>query len=192
MSGAVATSPLVTPPAPPCPDCAAAVDPVALVHAHRAALVALARREGLHGEEALDVVQDAFGAWLALPAERRHGRPDLTLRALTRNLARNRRRAHALARPHLAGEALDALDAPGPPAEERLIAAEEHERLACCVGRLADLQRAVLRLRLLDEVAGADVARQLGLTPGHVAVLLHRARASVAACMSTPHPEPSP
>lgn len=31
------------------------------VHAHRAFLVRVARREGLSGEDALDVVQQAFG-----------------------------------------------------------------------------------------------------------------------------------
>ena len=41
---------------------------------------------------------------------------------------------------------------------------------------LADVQRAVVTLRMLDDVAGEDVAQALGITPGHVAVLLHRAK----------------
>jgi RNA polymerase sigma-70 factor (ECF subfamily) len=36
---------------------------------------------------------------------------------------------------------------------------------------------------MLDEVAGEDVARMLGLPPSHVAVLLHRAKQSLRACM---------
>jgi RNA polymerase sigma-70 factor (ECF subfamily) len=52
------------------------------------------------------------------------------------------------------------------------------------MARLADVQRAVVTLRMLDEVPGADVARQLGVTPGHVAVLLHRAKAALASCLA--------
>ncbi len=37
---------------------------------------------------------------------------------------------------------------------------------------------------MLDEVPGDDVARTLGISPGHVAVLLHRAKASLLACMT--------
>jgi RNA polymerase sigma-70 factor (ECF subfamily) len=51
------------------------------------------------------------------------------------------------------------------------------------VGRLAEAQRAVVTLRMLDELPGEDVARALGLAPGHVAVLLHRAKASLRDCM---------
>jgi DNA-directed RNA polymerase specialized sigma24 family protein len=36
---------------------------------------------------------------------------------------------------------------------------------------------------MLDEVAGEDVARMLGLPPSHVAVLLHRAKQNVRSCM---------
>jgi RNA polymerase sigma-70 factor (ECF subfamily) len=52
------------------------------------------------------------------------------------------------------------------------------------VGRLGEIQRAVVTLRMLDELPGDDVARALGLKPGHVAVLLHRAKASLRDCMT--------
>jgi RNA polymerase sigma-70 factor (ECF subfamily) len=42
----------------------------------------------------------------------------------------------------------------------------------------------VVTLRMLDQVPGEDVARTLGITAGHVAVLLHRAKASLLACMT--------
>ena len=61
---------------------------------------------------------------------------------------------------------------------------EEREQLARCVGELGDAQRAVVNLRMLDEVPGEDVARMLGIPPGHVAVLLHRAKANLATCMA--------
>jgi DNA-directed RNA polymerase specialized sigma24 family protein len=38
------------------------------------------------------------------------------------------------------------------------------------------VQRAVVRLRTVDEVAGENVAQQLGTTPSHIAVLLFRAK----------------
>jgi RNA polymerase sigma-70 factor (ECF subfamily) len=52
------------------------------------------------------------------------------------------------------------------------------------VASLADLQRAVVTLRMLEGIDGAEVAAALGITPGHVAVLLHRAKANLAACMT--------
>jgi len=39
-------------------------------------------------------------------------------------------------------------------------------------------------LRLLEERAGEDVAAVLGITRGHVDVLLHRAKASLRECMT--------
>jgi RNA polymerase sigma-70 factor (ECF subfamily) len=37
---------------------------------------------------------------------------------------------------------------------------------------------------MLEDRPGEDVARELGLERGHVAVLLHRAKAHLRACMS--------
>jgi DNA-directed RNA polymerase specialized sigma24 family protein len=36
---------------------------------------------------------------------------------------------------------------------------------------------------MLEDRPGEDVARELGIRPGHVAVLLHRAKADLRACM---------
>ena len=71
-----------------------------------------------------------------------------------------------------------------PDAEQRLAATEEQTQLRSCVERLGDVQRAVVTLRLLDELDGDDVARALGITRSHVAVLLHRAKANLHACMT--------
>jgi RNA polymerase sigma-70 factor (ECF subfamily) len=159
-----------------------------LVHEHRARLARVARREGLRPEDAFDAVQDAFQAYLTLPeAERLVG--DLEgsrklLTAIVRNVARNRRRLHALARPHDALVAAAALPASGPTAEDLLLAAEEQLRFAGCLGKLVEVQRVVVSLRMLDGLAGDEVAKILGLTPGHVAVLLSRARGKLASCMA--------
>jgi len=160
-----------------------------LVHDHRGRLVAVARGEGLGPEEAFDAVQEAFHTFLTLPSARtlvdaRDDSRNLLL-AVTRNLARNRRRLAALARPHDSNpETLAALPAPAPTVEELLSAAEDQVRLRGCVASLGEMQRAVVTLRMLDEIDGEDVASTLGITPGHVAVLLHRAKANLFACMT--------
>jgi RNA polymerase sigma-70 factor, ECF subfamily len=159
-----------------------------LVHAHRAALVGVARREGLGAEDAFDAAQEAFTAFLILPRAREVAGTDEarhTLVALVRNVARNARRLHAVARPHVSdAPTVEALADAGPTPDDALAEAEDRGRLARCVGRLADVQRAVVTLRMLDERPGDDVARALGIAPGHVAVLLHRAKASLRACLT--------
>ena len=73
-----------------------------LVHRHRMALVAVARREGLTPEDAFDAAQDAFQTFLTLPAARpliaaEEDDSRRVLVTLVRNEARNRRRLHAVA-----------------------------------------------------------------------------------------------
>jgi RNA polymerase sigma-70 factor (ECF subfamily) len=160
-----------------------------LVHAHRGSLARLARREGLGPEDAFDAVQEAFHTFITLPqAARLIDQPEQSrklLVALTRNVARNRRRLHAVARPHASAAAvLDGLPATAATVEELIVAAEEQLRLAGCMNALAEVPRAVVTLRMLDDRPGEDVARTLGITPGHVAVLLNRAKASLQACMT--------
>jgi RNA polymerase sigma-70 factor (ECF subfamily) len=169
-----------------------------LVHDHRALLASVARGEGLLAEDAFDAVQEAFRAFLVRSdAAELVAQPDAArklLVALTRNLARNRRRLHAGARPHVSdASVVDQLPDTAPSSEQILESIEQQEQLARCVGELAEAQRAVVNLRMLDEVPGEDVARMLGIAPGYVAVLLHRAKASLATCMAAAEvPSPSP
>ena len=81
---------------------------------------------------------------------------------------------------------IESMDAPSgeASAEDLLAQAEEHVRLRACVERLCGTQRSVVMLRLLEERAGEDVAAVLGITRGHVDVLLHRAKASLRECMA--------
>jgi RNA polymerase sigma-70 factor (ECF subfamily) len=159
-----------------------------LVHRHRSELAGVARAEGLAAEEAFDAVQDAFQTFLTLPAA--HPLVDAgdesrrLLITLTRNVARNRRRLHAHARPHVGDPDMAGLPAAAAGADELIAAAEDRIRLHRCVATLADVQRAVVTLRMLDEVPGEDVAQALGITPGHVAVLLHRAKVNLLSCMT--------
>jgi len=159
-----------------------------LSHTHRARLYRLARREGLREEDALDCVQDAFHTFLVLPQARQLIESDddsiKLLSVLVRNHARNRRRKHEIARPHdSGGETLALLTADSLPVDELIAQAEDFALMIGCVDHLGKLQRAVVSLRMLDEVAGEDVAAMLGLPASHVAVLLHRAKQNLRSCM---------
>jgi RNA polymerase sigma-70 factor (ECF subfamily) len=161
-----------------------------LVRQHRGHLLRVARREGLSPDDAFDIVQEGFQSFLTLPAARGLGDAGddarKLLTTLTRNLARNRRRVAAVAWPHdSSDDAIAALPADAPTLEELLASAEDAVRLRGCVKSLGDVQRAVVTLRMLDELDGPDVARTLRISPGHVAVLLHRAKANLLSCMTT-------
>src|SRR5262249_5880525 len=109
-----------------------------LVHRHRRELAAVARAEGLGAEDAFDAVQDAFQTFLTLPAA--HPLVDAAddsrrlLITLTRTVARNRRRLHARARPHVGDPGVvAALPAAGASADDLIAAAEDRVRLHRCV-----------------------------------------------------------
>jgi RNA polymerase sigma-70 factor (ECF subfamily) len=169
------------------PSCCCADWVAGLARDHAGKLAAIARREGLEPADALDVVQDAFHTLLQRPevtALREH--PDdaaRVLAAIVRNAARNARRRHHRARPHVdVGELGLATGEPAPDAA--LAEAETAAQLAGCMARLGEIHRHVIALRVLEELSGQEAARALGVTPGHVAVLLHRARAQLEACMN--------
>jgi RNA polymerase sigma-70 factor (ECF subfamily) len=159
-----------------------------LVHTHRGRLYRLARREGLREEDSLDCTQDAFQTFLLLPQARQLVESDddsiKLLSVLVRNHARNRRRKHEIARPHDSDEAgLARLTAEALPVDALIGQAEDFALMVGCLDHLGKLQRAVMSLRMLDEIPGEDVATMLGLPPSHVAVLLHRAKQNVRSCM---------
>jgi RNA polymerase sigma-70 factor, ECF subfamily len=159
-----------------------------LVRARRSALAAIARAEGATPEDAVDCVQEGLCTLLtqarlgALPSD--EGEWGGLLAGMVRNAARNRRRRHFLARPHeeIGPQVVGDL----PPADVAIARAEEHIRLRACVAELCEIQKAVVTLRMLEEQPGEDVARALGISAGHVAVLLHRAKLSLRACMTEP------
>lgn len=152
-----------------------------LVRTSRRELVAAARREGLSAEDALEVVQDALATFVSrseagtAPDEAR-----ASVLVTVKNAARNARRRHHRALPHVP---VDDEPSAGLSVEEILAHAEDVVRLRACVAELCSVQRAVITLRLLEERSGADVAEELGLTRGHVDVLVHRAKASLRVCM---------
>jgi RNA polymerase sigma-70 factor (ECF subfamily) len=157
-----------------------------LLRAQRGALLAAARDEGAGPEDALECVQDALCTWLV--AEREGtlpGAPGARAAAaftMVRNAARNARRRHHRKMPHVPVDEEGALSS-DPDAEALLAVAEETVRLRACLASLCTVQRAVVTLRLLEERTGEDVAVALGLSRGHVDVLVHRAKVSLRACM---------
>jgi RNA polymerase sigma-70 factor (ECF subfamily) len=161
-----------------------------LVHAHRARLARIVQREGVRANDALDCVQEAFVTFLELPQARLLvGLPEDSaklLSILARNIARNRRRRHDYAKPHVVDEEIGpALRSDTASADEIVALAEQRALALGCMVTLNEVQRAVVNLRLIDEVPGQDVARQLGTTASHVAVLLFRATQRLQRCVAS-------
>jgi len=158
-----------------------------LVRRERGALAALARSEGVSPEDAVDCVQDALCTFLtrvrqaALPEDIEQWGP--LLAAMVKNAARNRRRRHFRARPHIELDA-EPLGDDATATDEAIARAETHLRLRACVEDLCEVERAVVTLRMLEQRAGEDVARVLGISSGYVAVLLHRAKHALRVCMT--------
>ena len=108
-----------------------------LVHDYRATLARIARAEGLLAEDAFDAVQEAFRAFIVRDDARELvARPDearKVLLVLTRNLARNRRRLHAGARPHLSdASVIESLPDEAPTSEEVLESSGARAARALC------------------------------------------------------------
>jgi RNA polymerase sigma-70 factor (ECF subfamily) len=143
-------------------------------------LVAAARGEGLAPEDAIEAVQDALCTFLSGGLERASDdETRASLIVIVQNAARNARRRHHRALPHVDDE----LAEPSPDAEALVAHAEDVVRLQACVASLCSIQRGVVMLRLLEERSGEDVAAILGLSRGHVDVLVHRAKGALRVCM---------
>lgn len=158
-----------------------------LVHRYREPLITLARRKGLRVEDALDCIQETFLTFLALPRSPQIVYdPDAAIRSLTVILTHqiaNWRRSAAVRRsarlnPDMLARAHD---------RDLVAEAESVAQAHTCIQAMSQLQQAVVRLSLLDEVGTGEAARTLGITPGNAAVLLHRARLHLRTCIDL-HP----
>ena len=162
--------------------------------AQRGPLAAIARNEGLTPEDAVDCVQEGLCTLLDRVRTGQLGEvsdPAPLLATIVRNAARNHRRRHFRSRPHDPIDALELADRELTFPDELMARAVEHVRLRACVAELCEIQRAVVTLRILDERPGEDVAQLLGITKNHAAVLLHRAKSSLRACMAASSAEAS-
>jgi RNA polymerase sigma-70 factor, ECF subfamily len=158
----------------------------ALVHQHRARLLAYARRDGLEGEEALDAVQDCFVSFLKLPVARsvaRDGSDAIKLlTVLLRHDIQNRLRLRTRRRKAQLTLMQEQTEQQSDTSEELLARYEELARVHGCILRMAELQRRVIMLSLVDQAPHEDIAEVLGVSAGYVRVLLHRAREHVRTC----------
>jgi RNA polymerase sigma factor (sigma-70 family) len=157
-----------------------------LVHLHRARLLAYAVRRGLSAEDALDVVQDSFVSFLKLPQARdiAHLEEDSLkmLTVLVRHTLLNHKRK-LIRRQNVSLPAEDSIASDKFVDSETLVAqAEEIARLRGCILRMAELQRRVVTLSLLDEHSHEKVASVLNISENYARVLLHRARDHMRSC----------
>jgi len=158
-----------------------------LVHEHRSGLVGYARRLGVDSEEALDCVQDAFQSFLQLPQARSVvGESEDSaklLMVILRHIVWNRRSRNSR-RERILAVASAETDELTTGSDELIADAERVAILRGCIQHMARLQRAVIELSLLDDLSGEDIAQAVGVSHGHVRVLLHRARAKLRTCTS--------
>jgi len=157
----------------------------ALVHQNRARMVAYARHLGAGPEEALDGVQDAFESFLKLPQARSLvGAPDDCSKLLTvvlRHIIWNQRSSSSRRERLLTLATLPDEDV-AQPSDELIVEAERIAVMRGCIVHMDRLQRAVIELSLVDDLSGEDIAKTVGISPGYVRVLLHRARAKMRTC----------
>lgn len=161
-----------TPPEP------AGTDWTAIVREHGAAVWRLARRILGDEADAGDCFQETFVAALsasrAAPVANWPGflRRLCTARAidLLRRRIRDRRRSADLA-------VAEPLAAAGTDPADTLAGRELAARLRAALTALPRQQAEVFTLAVVEQVPHAEVAALFGLTPNHVGVLVHRARA---------------
>ena len=183
----------------------ALVQPVdsAFMERVRSEMLGFARRRLGNDEEAEDVVHDAITGGLR---NIRNFRGEAALRtwliAILKyklaDLARERRRrpVNASALPAEAGQGqLPAIfderglwrDAARPARWENPEAdvqdADFLEIFEGCLGGLPDRQARIFMMREVIGLRPEDIARELGLSPSHVYVVLHRARLALRACL---------
>jgi RNA polymerase sigma-70 factor (ECF subfamily) len=155
-----------------------------LVHQHREPLLRFAKSRQLDAESALDCVQEAFLSFMKLPQSRDIARENddaakmlfVLLKHIISNHKRTTQRREKILSEHV-GEFSFIQDS------EKLIADAEHlGRIRGCILQMQSLQRAVIEMSLLDDASGSDIAEALGISPGHVRVLLFRAREHIKQC----------
>jgi RNA polymerase sigma-70 factor (ECF subfamily) len=156
----------------------------AIVVRFQGPLFAYLGRMGCTAAEAEELAQEAFlRAWMQLNAfDARRGAYSTWLFTIARNLALNE-----------LGRTNRRRTVPAPPADEPACeaslpqdhAAHEQQlaRLRAALLRLPALDRNVLALAYVQELALADIARMEGCSAGSVKVRLHRARRKLAQIM---------
>jgi RNA polymerase sigma-70 factor (ECF subfamily) len=76
-------------------------------------------------------------------------------------------------------QSIDSVAVAGPPGSDPVETGELAERLRSGFARLPPKQAEAFALRWVDGLTNEEVAERMEITPNHVAVLLHRARAAL-------------
>jgi RNA polymerase sigma-70 factor, ECF subfamily len=158
------------------------------VSSHRPYLVRFARQRLRDTALVDDVVQETLLAALQAAqgfqhkASLRTWLTGILLRRIADSLREQYRRATAQGDAAVAGDdngrpTADAIDWFDP--QRRLESRQFLDALAEALKALSPIAARVFALREIDGLSNQEAAQQLALTPGHCAVLLHRARASL-------------
>lgn len=141
-------------------------------------------------EDAEDLVQEAFLAALEGIDGFQRGRPfGPWLYRIVVNRGYNARKARALREAEAIPEGT-AASSPSP--EVGAERAELRRRLAKAMASLSERQRLIVQLFELEGFSGAEIAEILQVRPGTVRWDLHRARATLRACLAPLREEESP
>ncbi len=147
---------------------------------------------GFTAVDAEDLAQDVFMTFLQT-IDRFEGRSEVGtwLFGILHHKAQERRRAHA--REDVTDAADDVFERrfkangswsePPIPADRLVAAGQTAEALRECLAGLPEQHRDVFQLRQMQELSAADVSHVLGCTVNHVAVMFHRARVRLRACL---------
>lgn len=145
----------------------------------------LARLVGSH-DEAQDIAQDAYARVYAVMRERPVEHPRALLYTTARHLAIDELKHRG--RSPFAVASVDAALSPAPAIEAIVMAREEAALLAQAIERLPDECRAVLLLRLGEQLTHEEVGARLGLTKKQAEKRLHRAVRELHLAMHAPGP----
>jgi RNA polymerase sigma-70 factor, ECF subfamily len=151
-------------------------DFAAVIEAHRDAVWRTVYRLLSHREDALDCYQETFldALRLAGQGEIRQWRAMLVRIATRRAIDRLRERYQSQ-KAAAGAEGRPLGRPPAEPPDARLDGEELQEQVRRALGELPSEQAEAFWLRHLEELSVGEVAEQMGIEPGHVRVLVHRA-----------------
>lgn len=151
-----------------------------LVRSEAAGLGAYLRFLGADRSTAEDLVQESFLTVLRHPDRARGRVPGAFLRGIARRLLQERLRNEGRRERILMADAAQVI-------WERRIGEHGHrewlEGLRACLEGLDARSRELVDLHYRESLSHAEIARRAQLAEGHVGVLIHRARAVLAACL---------
>ena len=162
---------------------------LALVGANRQRILRICRVYAWNPQDQEDLYQEVlFQVWRALPGmkDRAHANTWLYRVALNTAISFVRKETAGGGR-HVAvaqdgiRELLESRQQTAPPDNPQI------EQLYDAIGRLDKMEKAVITL-FLEDLSYAEMAEVLGLQPGHVGVIIHRAKKALSSLMEEAKP----